>query len=283
MRPSKDVHLLARLRAELGLSQADVGKKIGVAERTIRRIELGTQRLTAALAERIGDHYDVAPNCLMENDLEKGLHTRDGQRWTKKTRLEIHNRLRQWGDLEPYARQAQRGLDASLLYQYREIRDLIRRMPNPGEQLYRWSLLHNMAVAVLLRAEPAWKNTTWRDILTDAKLETVLDDVQAILSEIRVIKRIEKRAKNNQQNGDPKLEIKLAYTGVFGFDERGLIATKVIDEVSISELESMQYSDVIDLVNKRCKKEGVPIPEPFDALKAMQNYLDSATKRPAKK
>jgi transcriptional regulator with XRE-family HTH domain len=284
MRPSKNVHLLARLRAELGLSQEDVGNKIGVNERTIRRIELGSQKLTAALAERIGDSYDVDPDCLMKNDLEKGLRTREGGRWTRKIRLEIKNRLQRWGDLEPYARQEQRGLHAVLLDEYLQISHLIRQLPSPSETLFRWSFLFMLAKGALIHAEPETEKLSGKDYFCNDRLETVLDDVQAVLSEIRVIKRVEKRAKSKRQNGDPKLQIKLAYIGRFGgFNECGLIATKLVDELSISELKNMQLSDFDDLVRERCKKEGVPIPKRFDPFKAMQNYLDYfATKRPAR-
>jgi plasmid maintenance system antidote protein VapI len=279
MRRSKNVHLLAILRKELDLSQKCVATTIQIHPSSVRNIELGRRQLTRTLAERIGNAYNVDPECLMANNLEKGLRARDGRRWTKTIKDEIQNRLKRWGDLEPYARQAQRGLHAALLYQYLEISHLIRRMPNPGEQLDRWSALYRLAVAALLWAEPDWKHATRGDVRTDAKLEVVLDDIQAIFSEIRVIKRLEKQAKHNRQTRDPKFELKLACAGLFGFDRRGLIAAKLIDEISLSELESLpDFTSVFDLVNERCKKEGIPIPELFDPFKAMQNYLDWAAK-----
>jgi transcriptional regulator with XRE-family HTH domain len=281
MRPSKNVHLLARLRNELDLSQADVGAKIGVTERTIRRIELGSQKLTAALAERIGDSYDIDPDCLMKNDLEKGLRTRDGRPWDAKTRLQIRTRLLRWGELEPKARQAERGWHAVLLFQYLQIAHLIRVLPDRERQLNRWSLLFNLAKGAWVEAEPATRNLGGGEYFCHDRLETVLDDVQAVLSEIRVIKRIEKRARNNGQNKDPKLEMKLAYIGFFGFNERGLIATRLIDELPVAQFMSMTLPDFTKLLNERCRKEGVPIPPPFDPIEAMRKYCDLM--RPAKK
>jgi plasmid maintenance system antidote protein VapI len=285
MRPSKNVHLLAILREKLNLSQKCVAAAIQIHPSSVRNIELGRRKLTPAMAERLGDAYDVDPKCLMGNNLKNGLRTRDGRRWTKKTPLEIQNRLKRWGNLEPYARQAQRGWQGVLLQQYLEISHLIRQLPNPDVQLIRWSFLFMLTKGALIHAEPATEKMTGQDYACHDRLETVLDDVQAVLSEIRVMKRIEKRAKSNGQNRDPKLEIKLAYIGRFGgFTERGLIAAKLIDELSVSELENMQPSDFDDLVNEiRCKKAGIPIPKPFDPFEVMQNYLDLARpKRSAK-
>src|ERR1700740_2914615 len=142
MRPSKNIHLLARMRKELGeLTQEDIAKKIGVHVRKIRRIELGAQKLSRILAERISDIFEVDPDCLMKNDLVKGLRTRNGEKWTPKLRLEIQNRLKRWGDLEPDVRRAQRSRCAVLFRQYLEISNLIQQLPNPGEQLQKWQML----------------------------------------------------------------------------------------------------------------------------------------------
>jgi len=156
---------------------------------------------------------------------------------------------------------------------------------NPDEQLIRCSLLFTVAKGALIHAEPETEQWTGKDYSCHDRLQTILDDVQAVLSEIRIMKRIEKRAKRSGQNRDPKLEIKLAYIGRFGgFNECGLIATKLIDELSESELLDMQLSDFDDRVFKRCKKEGVPIPKRFNPFEVMQNYLDSARpRRSAKK
>jgi transcriptional regulator with XRE-family HTH domain len=284
MRPSKNVHILARLRHELGdLRQQDVAERIGIKADTLHRIETGRRNLTYKLAERIGDTFGVDPRCLTENNLERGLRTRDGHKWTAKTRREIQNRLKRWGDLEPFVRQSQKTLHGALLYQYLEISQLIRRLPNPSDQLYRWSQLFRLAKAVLAYSEPATKTWTGTEYFCHDKLETIVDDVQSILSEARIIKRLEKRAKHNRQARDPKLEIKLAYAGIFGFDKRGLIANKLIEELSVSEFENMQISDFDDLVNERCKKEGVPIPERFDPFEAMRNYCAHVTRHSARK
>ena len=105
-RPSKNVHVLALLRRELGLKQQDIASRVGVNVRTIRRIELGTQNLTWTMAERLGDSYGVDPVCLITNDMANGLKTHDGRPWTRRTRLVTRNRLMRWGDLELHARQA---------------------------------------------------------------------------------------------------------------------------------------------------------------------------------
>jgi transcriptional regulator with XRE-family HTH domain len=285
MRPSKNMHLLALLRNGLKLAQSDVAAKIGVHETTIQRIETGTRKLTRTLAERIGDAYDVDPDCLLANNLSRGLYTTDGQRWTAKTRREVKARLARWGNLEPYVRRTQRGRQGVLLQQYLEISHLIHQLPNPDVQLIRWSSLFMLAKGALVLTEPATENWTGKDYSCHDRLETVLDDVQAVLSEIRFIKRIEKRARRDGQNRDPKLEIKLAYIGRFGgFTECGLIVAGLIEELSESELLDMRLSDFDKLAKERCKKAGVPVPKRFDPFEAMRNYLDSVRpKRSAKK
>jgi plasmid maintenance system antidote protein VapI len=286
MRPSKNEHLLAILRKELGehVTQAYLAEKIRVHPTTIRRIELGKRKLTRTLAERIGDAFDVDPQCLMENDLEKGLRTRDGRRWTSKTRLEIQNRLRRWGDLEPYARRAQRGLQSVLLHQYLDISHLIRQLPNPDVQLFRWALLYMLAKGALIHAEPATEKLSGKDYSCHDPLETVLDDVQAVLSEIRVIRRVEKR-QAKQPDQSERTQYKKMLADFFGWDDRGLIAWDLFNELGQPAFDKMSfYGDFVDLVNKRCKKQGIPIPKPFDPFEAMQNYLDLARpKRSAKK
>jgi len=149
---------------------------------------------TRGLAERIGDAYDVDPDCLLANSLSRGLYTSDGQRWTKETWREVKAQLARWGDLEPYARQRQRAITAGLLGQYLRIAHLIRQLPDPSEQMSRWEMLFQLAIGALIHAEQRTKKLTGQDYFCHDRLETVLDDVQAVLSEIRLIRRVEKTA-----------------------------------------------------------------------------------------
>jgi plasmid maintenance system antidote protein VapI len=147
--------LLAVLRDKLGdLQQDDIARRLGIHPRTVQNIELGKRKLTRAMAERIGDTFDVDPECLIANDLAKGLKTRDGRAWTAKVRLEIRDRLLRWGELEPYARQGQRRISASLLRQYLQISHLIGILPDSEQRFKEWTALFELAYGALLWSQP---------------------------------------------------------------------------------------------------------------------------------
>jgi transcriptional regulator with XRE-family HTH domain len=279
MRPSKNVHLLALLRKELRLQQSDVAVKIGVSVRTIRRIELGSQKLTSRLAEVLGDAYDVDPSSLIENNLEKGLRTRDGRRWTAKVRLEIRDRLRRWGDLEPYVRQAQRGISAALLYQYLQIANILRKLPDPEDRLVDWVKLFDLSLSALLHSQPTAEHWTAMDEL-DPKmsLETVFDDLQAIWSDQQLVRRTEKRQSKHNEKDGLEYRAKRTYAGLLGWNERGLVATKLIEELGIEKVVQMRHREFIRLVQKRCQKEGVRWPKAFDPFQAIVNWHEEEVK-----
>lgn len=277
MRPSKNVHLLAVLRKELGenVSQTYLAEKIHIHPTTVRRIELGKRKLTRTLAERIGDTFDVDPQCLMENNLEKGLRTRNGRRWTSKTRLEIRDRLQRWGDLEPYARHVQRDISAALLHQYLLIAHVIRKMPEPERQLYRWTQLFYLAWSALANSEPAMAGMRWQDIMTDSRLslDQVFDDLQAIRSDRQLIARIEKRKPRKQDDVNWKQAFKLYMIARLGWTDRGKVGLDIIDELSKldpEKAESMTIGQWLHLIYERCKKLGVPLEEPFDPFEAIE-------------
>ncbi len=278
MRPSKNLHLLARLRHELGslASQDYVAQRINVHPKTIQRIETGRRKLTRLMAERLGDAFDVDPLCLMENNLETGLRNREGRRWTAKNRREIQNRLRRWGDLEPYARQAQRGVSAALLYQYLKISHIIRKLPEPEDRLIDWVRLFDLAISALIYSQPKTRQWSRNDFRPKGTLETVFDDLQAIWSDQRLIKRIEKRQTKQQKEDNDTLELKRTYAEMLGWNERGLIAAQLIEETK--EDEEMTNLEFIDLVQERCLKEGVSWPERFDPFEAIVAWQEDFKK-----
>lgn len=291
-RPSKNIHLLAILRQKLNLQQSELAAKVGVSARTIRKAELGTQKLSYRLAESIGDAFDLDPQSLIRNDLSKGLHTRDGRRWTTKTRLEIQNRLKRWGDLEPYARQSQRGISAALLYQYLQIAALIRDLPEPEYRLMEWGQLFNVAQSALFYSQPAaWENRGEGFSSPLGTLDTILDDIQAIRSDLRLVKRIEKRQAKSLEKSNGQYKLQLSFASYFGWNDRGLIAAKMVNELGSEKVKKMSFAQFRDLVHERCRKHGVPVPEKFDAFKALAAYSDwyrtamkaTPTSRPVKR
>jgi hypothetical protein len=217
----------------------------------------------------------------MGNNLEGGLRTRNGRRWTTKIRLEILNRLKRWGDLEQYAREAQQGISVVLLHQYLEISHLLRKLPEPEDALINWSLLFSVAKGALLYSEDATtKEWTVADLRPGGDLDTVLDDLQAIFSEMRLIKRIEKRAAKQQQkqSKDGGFKLKLAEVRFFGWNDRGLMAVKLIEELGAEKVEKLTLREFTALVRDRCLREGISWPKPFDACKAIVAWQEAYEK-----
>lgn len=68
---------------ELGLGQAEFGKKVDRAWRTIQSIELGTLPLSAKLAERISEETGVNFNWLMDGDADAPILDERGLPWKK--------------------------------------------------------------------------------------------------------------------------------------------------------------------------------------------------------
>lgn len=285
MRPSKNLHLLTQLRHELGYRQTEVAERIGVKPDTIHRIETGRRKLTRRLAEKISDAFDVDPDCLIENDLARGLRTREGRPWTKKTRFEIQDRFKRWGNLEPYARAAQRGIAASLLYEYLEISHLIRSLPQPEYGLVDWAGLFHLAKSALIYSQPAARNS-YKTPHPLPSLDTILDDIQAIQSDLRLIKRIEKRAPKKQlPREDESYWRKLSLARHFGWNERGLVAAQLDEELG-EQSAKMPFRQFAKLVNHHCEEEGIPVPEfldPYEAIVAWENYFRSRIRRTPKR
>ena len=85
----------------------------------------------------------------------------------------IKARLARWGDLEPYARQRQRAITAGLLGQYLRIAHLIRKLPDPSEQMSRWEMLFQLAIGALIHAEQRTEKLTGQDYFCHDRLESL--------------------------------------------------------------------------------------------------------------
>jgi hypothetical protein len=272
MRPSKNIHLLAILRRDVGkLTQADVAFVAKVSARTIRDIELCAHPMSRPVAENIGYYYDVDPDCLIHNDLSKGLRTLEGRPWNSKTRKDVRSRLKRWGNLAPEARRVQREITSVLLGQYLQIAHLIRKLPDPSWQLTKWSQLFNVAKTALAFSEPATKGWKAVELLCEDKLETVLDDVQAVLADAQLVKRIKKRQPGHSNE---TLELKRLYVQFFGWNDRGIVAANLFDELGRERIENMKLFEFALLVQDSCEKAGINWPQPFDPFDAIQAWQD---------
>ncbi|MDC0325649.1 helix-turn-helix transcriptional regulator [bacterium] len=80
----KREHTIAVMRREVGLTQPDLAKLIGVNRVTISRIEIGRDPLSKAMADRISVQTGISPDWLFGEDLENPK-TIDGGAFTEQT------------------------------------------------------------------------------------------------------------------------------------------------------------------------------------------------------
>ena len=59
---------LKEIRESTGLTQADVGKKLGVTQNAISKYELEQRKLKVETAKKLSDVYGVSLNALLETD-----------------------------------------------------------------------------------------------------------------------------------------------------------------------------------------------------------------------
>ena len=91
-----------------------------------------------------------------------------------------------------------------MLCQYLRISHILRKLPEPEDQLINWVLLFELALGALRHTEPATETWTVQDLEPKEDLELILDDVQAIRTDLRLVKRIEKSHKLKRQSGDSR-------------------------------------------------------------------------------
>jgi transcriptional regulator with XRE-family HTH domain len=84
MQKSPNRHVLVGIRQELGMTQGEFGKLVGLARSTVQAIELGRLPLSEQAAHRISEETDVNPFWLLENRLGTSAITRHGQPWNIK-------------------------------------------------------------------------------------------------------------------------------------------------------------------------------------------------------
>jgi transcriptional regulator with XRE-family HTH domain len=76
-------HVIADVRIETELSQAQLASVLGCATITVRRIEQGTLKLTEKLALKAQQAFDVSAHWLLANDPSQPAKTPRGGLWTK--------------------------------------------------------------------------------------------------------------------------------------------------------------------------------------------------------
>ena len=93
---------LYELRRSRGLTQAELGRRVGVSEAAIRAYETGKRRPKQAHLERIADALGVRPEAIADygiDDVDEAIHLlfRLGEDW--KLRQDIFNAVKAWGEM----------------------------------------------------------------------------------------------------------------------------------------------------------------------------------------
>jgi hypothetical protein len=80
----KKIHILARIRKEFGITQAETKEKLGLSLDTLKSIGRKEKplRFTESLALRVSNATGISVTCLLANDSRKPLIGNDGRRWT---------------------------------------------------------------------------------------------------------------------------------------------------------------------------------------------------------
>jgi transcriptional regulator with XRE-family HTH domain len=190
MRPSKAVHVLAKVRIELGETQKGFANMCRCHCRTIQQIELGKLRLSRTMAMRISERTGVSVEWLLANDKARGIVDVLDRKWSpdKESR-------KRWAGLRPRIRVYQLLICTKLFEEYLRLRSLIESLPNPGKAMREWESLHREAflkflenyepVSVKFGLEP--KNITLQDFdkfavsVSSETLKTAQGDIYAIL------------------------------------------------------------------------------------------------------
>ncbi|HEX3444686.1 MAG TPA: helix-turn-helix transcriptional regulator [Chthoniobacterales bacterium] len=76
-------HVIADVRLQCGLSQAELGEVLGYKKVTIQKIEQGHLAMSEELAEQAEKQLDVSAAWLLENNPDSAPVTPRGGRWTK--------------------------------------------------------------------------------------------------------------------------------------------------------------------------------------------------------
>jgi transcriptional regulator with XRE-family HTH domain len=255
MRPSKNLHVIALLRKEMapptGLTQREFGERAGIPESTIQGIELKRRRLSRPIAEKISSAFDVSLDSLLLNDIAGGLKRRNGEPWTNKTRVETDKKFKRWGNLAPDARMAKLNATQLLLSQYLELSAFFEDSSLDGQTaLNDWLFLYQLASRALKRLH---ERAEYRK--ADSRtIDSVVDDVRALKSNIAAWTT---RAKKSAKSKNRELGIKRLLAERYGWDDRGLAAVELAEELGFERVSDMMYPDQFaGLLNERLKQKG---------------------------
>lgn len=292
MRPSKNVHIVALLREELGLTQRAFAAEVGIPYATYQAIESTgrrRRRLTSAQARRIGDKYNVSENSLLLNDIEGGLKRPDGQPWSPPTendkaklQAEIKRKAKNWGNLAPADLRTRVTAIQVLLGQYDEMSDYFKHasFDNPHETLRQWMWLFILSKRALIKLQDAggYLRTHW-PIPPDDGLNGIIDDIRAVKTNVATWTTKAARAERVSEELASE-RIKRSFADRYGWNDSTLVAFELAKEIGFSKAEAMERAEFDSRLNKRLREKGlrplyreVTVKECFEALRTVYEEL----------
>jgi DNA-binding XRE family transcriptional regulator len=292
MRASNNVHIVAHLRNETGLTQRDFAKSVGIPYPTYRAIESTgkrQRRLTSAQARRISEKYDVSETSLLLNDIQGGLTHPNGQRWSpgemnSKAKLqdEIRRKAKNWGDLAPVELRTRVTAIQVLLSQYDEMADYFKHasFDNPHETLIQWMFLFILSKRALVKLQDAGGYLrTHRPIPPEDTLSWIIDDVRAVKTNVAAWTTKAARAENSSEKLASE-RIKRGFAERYGWNDSALVAFELAKEIGFSKAEAMERKDFDSALNARLKEKGlrplyneVTFKDCFEAMKSVYEEL----------
>jgi hypothetical protein len=128
---------------------------------------------------------------------------------------------------------------AALFEQYLQIAFTFRKLPDPEDRLLDRVQLFGLSVSALLHSQPTTEGwTVGEELAQRGTLETIFDDLQAIWNDRQLIIRFEKQEAKRAEKGDKNYLLKRAYAGLFGWNDRGLVAAKLFPNIGFPLFES---------------------------------------------
>jgi len=287
-RRSRNVHIVAHLRKETGLTQEAFAAEVGIPYATYRAIEsIGRRqrRLTSAQARKISDRWDVSETSLLLNDVEGGLKHPNGQPWDPgaanvkaKLQAEIKRKAKRWGNLGPEELSTRVTAIQMLLGQYDEMADYFKHasFENPHETLIQWMWLFILSKRALIKLQDAggYLRTHW-PVPPDDGLNGIIDDVRAVKTNIATWTTKAARAERTSEALASE-KIKRGFADRYGWNDSVLVAFELAKEIGFLKAEAMERTEFDSRLNQRLKEKGlrplyrqVTVKECFEAVRSV--------------
>jgi transcriptional regulator with XRE-family HTH domain len=276
MRPSKNQHVVALLREQIGLSQEKFAESVDVKRRTIQDVELCVRPISVAIADKISRKWGVSISCLRQNDLKHGLRDLNGNPWTTAS-MPGHQRKssarNSWDTLSEATLHYRIRSTQMLVSQFQDLRDFFDHgVCDKQEALLQWHFLFRLCFLALdkLQTDGTYSRRDHGDAV-----ESTLGDLHALDKALRTWT---KRSKKLEIQMDAKATeaYRNLYCDRYGWDTRGTEAYELARELGLKEAAQMDQGEFVSKLNQRLMDKGlrplyreVKMKDCFEAIRAV--------------